>query len=195
MLAEAVPQLVWMAEPDGSIFWYNRNWYDYTGTTSDDMKGWGWQAVHDPEMLSSVMERWKASIESGQSFEMEFPLRGKNGEFRWFLTRVNPAHNSDGQIVRWFGTNTDVDVQRRLDQRNRFILGLDESVRALESPEEITLTLARLLGEHLGADRCAYAEVEADEDHFFIPGDYTRDGVETIVGNMQCRNSGLKFFA
>ncbi len=182
-LAETVPQLVWMAEPDGFIFWYNRNWYDYTGTTPKDMEGWGWQSVHDPEILPSVVERWKASIDTGESFEMEFPLRGRDGEFRWFLTRVNPARDDEGRIVRWFGTNTDIDVQRRLDQRNRFIIELDEAVRGLESPKDITLTLARLLGEHLGADRCAYAEVEADEDHFYVPGDYTRDGVDSVVGH------------
>ncbi|MEP6704416.1 MAG: PAS domain S-box protein, partial [Acidobacteriota bacterium] len=191
-LADTVPQLVWMAEPDGSIFWYNRNWYDYTGTTSAEMEGWGWQAVHDPEMLPSVMGRWKASIESGESFEMEFPLRGADGEFRWFLTRVNAACDADGRIVRWFGTNTDIDVQRRLDLRNRFIIELDESVRGLESPKDITMTLARLLGEHLGADRCAYAEVAADEDHFYIPGDYTREGVLSIVGHYAMSQFGAE---
>ncbi len=191
-LAETVPQLVWMAEPDGFIFWYNRNWYEYTGTTPEEMTGWGWQAVHDPAILPSVIEQWKASIESGESFEMEFPLRGKDGEFRWFLTRVNPARGADGNIIRWFGTNTDIDVQRRLDLRNRFIIKLDESVRALESPKDITLTLARLLGEHLGADRCAYAEVEADEDHFYIPGDYTRKGVHSIVGHYAMSQFGAE---
>lgn len=182
-LAETVPQLVWMAEPDGSIFWYNGNWYDYTGTTPEEMEGWGWQKVHDPEILPSVVERWKASIETGESFEMEFPLRGRDGVFRWFLTRVNPARDEEGRIIRWFGTNTDIDVQRRLDQRNRFIIEIDEAVRGLESPKDITLTLARLLGEHLGADRCAYAEVEADEDHVNIPGDYAREGVDSVVGH------------
>jgi GAF domain-containing protein len=105
---------------------------------------------------------------------------------------VNPARGSDGKIVRWFGTNTDIDVQRRLDLRNRFIIELDESVRALEDPQHITLTLARLLGEHLGADRCAYAEVAADEDHFYIPGDYTREGVPSIVGHFAMSQFGAE---
>lgn len=191
-LAETVPQLVWMAEPDGFIFWYNRNWYEYTGTTPEEMEGWGWQSVHDPDILPAVIERWKSSIETGESFEMEFPLRGRDGEFRWFLTRVNPARDAEGRIVRWFGTNTDIDVQRRLDQRNRFIIELDEAVRALESPKDITQTLARLLGEHLGADRCAYAEVEDDEDHFYIPGDYTREGVPSIVGHYAMSSFGAE---
>ena len=68
-----------MANPDGHIFWYNRGWYEYTGTTLAEMEGWGWQKVHDPEFLPRVVERWKASIESRQPFDMEFPLRGKDG--------------------------------------------------------------------------------------------------------------------
>ena len=191
-LAEVVPQLVWMAEADGFIFWYNRNWYDYTGTTPQDMEGWGWQSVHDPEMLPQVMSRWQASVQTGEPFEMEFPIRGGDGRFRWFLTRVNPLKDSEGQIIRWFGTNTDIDEQRRLDQRNRFIIQLDEAVRPLETPEEVTLTLARLLGEYLGADRCAYAEVEADEDHFYIPGDYTRADTQSIVGRYSMADFGAE---
>ena len=63
-LAEHIPQLAWMANADGGIFWYNQRWYDYTGTTPKDMEGWGWQSVHDPKVLPEVMERWKASLTS-----------------------------------------------------------------------------------------------------------------------------------
>ncbi len=191
-MAEVVPQLVWMAEADGSIFWYNRNWYEYTGTTPEDMKGWGWQSVHDLELLPSVIEKWQKCIETGEPFEMEFPLRGADGVFRWFLTRVNPSHSREGRIIRWFGTNTDIDEQRQMSERNRFIMELDEAVRALESQEEITLTLARLLGEYLDADRCAYAEVETDEDHFVIQGDYTKNDVQSIVGHYRMSDFGAE---
>ncbi len=191
-LAEGVPQLVWMAEADGFIFWYNRNWYEYTGKKPADMEGWGWQSVHDPEILPQVMKRWQASIETGERFEMEFPLKGADGNFRWFLTRVNPLRDSENRIIRWFGTNTDIDRQRRIDRRNRFVIEIDEAVRPLETPEEITLTLARKLGEHLGADRCAYAEVEADENHFYIPGDFTRDDTASIVGHFSMADFGAE---
>ena len=77
------------------------------------MEGWGWQTVHDPEILPQVIERWKDCIETGNPFEMQFPLRGADGKFRWFLTRVNPLRDADGQIIRWFGTNTDIDEQRQ----------------------------------------------------------------------------------
>ncbi len=111
--ADAMPTLAWMADAEGWIFWYNQRWYEYTGTQPEQMEGWGWQAVHDPVMLPSVMERWSASIRTGQFFEMEFPLRAADGSFRSFLTRVAPVRNESGAIVRWFGTNTDVEELRR----------------------------------------------------------------------------------
>ena len=112
-LFDLMPQLGWTARPDGHIDFYNRGWYDYTGTTFEEMQGWGWVKVHDPEMLPIVVERWRHSLETGTPFEMEFPLRRHDGAFRWFLTRVNPLRNTDGTIVRWVGINTDVDDRRR----------------------------------------------------------------------------------
>ncbi len=104
-----LPSLAWTALADGYIDFYNRRWYEYTGTTFEEMQGWGWEKVHDPEFLPKVVARWKASIETGEPFEMEFPLIGANKLPRWFLTRVNPLRDKTGKIVRWFGTNTDVD--------------------------------------------------------------------------------------
>lgn len=130
-MADSIPQLAWMAEPDGYIFWYNRRWYEYTGTTPEQMRGWGWQSVHDPAVLPTVIQRWKGSIASGRPFDMEFPLRGANGKFRWFLTRVQPLKGSDGRVLRWFGTNTDVnETVELIAQRTR---ELRETVAEYES--------------------------------------------------------------
>ena len=85
-MANAIPQLAWTARSDGYIYWYNQRWYDYTGTTPEDMEGWGWQSVHDPKVLPEVLEQWKASIATGRPFDMVFPLRGADGQFRQFLT-------------------------------------------------------------------------------------------------------------
>lgn len=119
MLAESIPQLDWMANPDGYIYWYNQRWYNYTGTTPEQMKGWGWQSVHDPAVLPSVMERWQASIRSGEPFEMVFPLRGADGVFRPFLTRIVPVRDAEGRVVRWFGTNTDITAQQHTEDALR----------------------------------------------------------------------------
>jgi PAS domain S-box-containing protein len=115
-LADSIPQLAWMADADGFIFWYNQRWYDYTGTTLEEMQGWNWQSVHDPEVLPRVMEEWQASISTGNLFEMKFPLRSREGGFRWFLTRVWPMRDAGGRVARWFGTNTDIEEQRRAEE-------------------------------------------------------------------------------
>jgi PAS domain S-box-containing protein len=112
-MADSIPQLAWIAKPDGSIHWYNRRWYEYTGTTPEEMEGWGWQKVHDPAILPRVMEGWTAAIAAGERFEMEFPLRGADGQFRAFLTRVQPLKDSEGRVLQWVGTNTDVDEMKR----------------------------------------------------------------------------------
>jgi PAS domain S-box-containing protein len=114
-LVENLPELAWSARPDGHIDFYNHRWFEYTGTTSEEMAGWGWQRVHDPQVLPQVMERWQRSLESGEPFEMEFPLRGASGTFRWFLTRVRPLRDAEGRIVRWFGTNTDITAVREAE--------------------------------------------------------------------------------
>ena len=118
-LANAIPQLCWMANADGWIFWYNDRWYEYTGTTPEQMQGWGWQSVHDPEALPKVLERWEGSIASGEPFDMVFPLRGADGVFRPFLTRVMPVRDRGGKVARWFGTNTDISEQRRTEEALR----------------------------------------------------------------------------
>jgi PAS domain S-box-containing protein len=118
-LANAIPQLAWMAQADGNIVWYNERWYEYTGTRPEQMAGWGWQSVHDPEVLPMVLQRWNESIRTGNPFDMEFPIRGADGQFRWFLTRVNAVRDRLGHVVRWFGTNTDVDQVKRVQQALR----------------------------------------------------------------------------
>ena len=118
-MANAIPQLAWIAEPDGCITWYNQRWYDYTGTTFEQMKGWGWQSIHDPGKLPNVLKLWKASLETHEPFEMTFPLRGADGIFRPFLTRIVPIKDADGRLLQWFGTNTDVSKLKRVEQSLR----------------------------------------------------------------------------
>ncbi|MEO6670301.1 MAG: PAS domain-containing protein [Ferruginibacter sp.] len=114
-MADNIPNLAWMAEADGSIFWYNQKWYEYTGTRPEQMEGWGWQSVHDPKELPMVLEKWQGSIATGDPFEMVFPIRGADGKFRQFLTRVLPVKDDSGKIIQWFGSNTDITVQKKIE--------------------------------------------------------------------------------
>lgn len=118
-LADAIPQLAWMARPDGHIDWYNTRWYEYTGTTFEDMESWGWRSVHDPQVLPQVIEKWQDCLATGTPLDMVFPLRGKDGKLRPFLSRAMPFHNDHGEIVCWFGTNTDISEQQRMQEELR----------------------------------------------------------------------------
>ncbi len=113
-----MPALAWMAYADGNIFWFNRRWYEFTGTVPEDQAGWGWEAVHHPDTLPTVLERWTECLEQGTPFEMTFPLRNVDGEYRPFLTRAVPIRDDQGQIVRWFGTNVDVSSRSRPNKRS-----------------------------------------------------------------------------
>jgi PAS domain S-box-containing protein len=119
LLADNIPGLCWIANGDGYIVWYNRRWHEYAGTTPAQMEGWGWQSVHHPDVLPQVMERWRASIASGAPFEMVFPLRGADGVFRPFLTRVQPLRDAGGAVARWFGTNVEISAQAKAEQALR----------------------------------------------------------------------------
>lgn len=114
-LAENLPILCWIARSDGYIVWYNSRWHSYCGTTPEQMQGWGWQSVHDPAQVDTVTHRWRQSIDSGKPFEMVFPLKGADGRFRPFLTRITPMTDVSGQIVRWFGVNIEISAQLRAE--------------------------------------------------------------------------------
>lgn len=161
-LADSIPQLVWTADAEGYIDWFNRRWYDYTATTLGEMEGWGWQSIHDPEVLPSVLEKWKESLATGESFEMTFPLRGADGNYRPFLTRVTPVHDTQGAIIRWFGTNTDISKEResQLELRNiaaklseadrrkdAFLATLAHELRNPLSPIKTASQLMQLVGD------------------------------------------------
>ena len=110
-LADSIPQLAWMADKTGWIFWYNQRWYDFTGRTPEEMRGWGWRSVHHPDHVDGVVARYSQTVQAGEPWEDTFPLRRADGEWCWFLSRALPLHDSEGRIVRWLGTNTDITEQ------------------------------------------------------------------------------------
>ena len=116
-LADNIPQLSWMARPDGHIYWYNKGWYEYTGTTLAEMEGWGWDKVHHPDHIQPVVDFVRQAWGAGEPFELTFPLRGHAGQYRWFLTRAVPVRDEQGRPIRWLGTNTDVTEMRQLQEQ------------------------------------------------------------------------------
>ncbi len=147
-MAENISQLAWMTDDAGWIYWYNKRWFDYTGTTLEEMEGWGWRSVHHPHHVDRVTEKFKRHISEGEPWEDTFPLRGVDGEYRWFLSRAMPIRNEAGEVLRWFGTNTDITEQKRSEeQRTLLINELNHRVK------NTLATVQSLASQSFGADR------------------------------------------
>ncbi len=121
-LADNINHLAWMTDASGWIYWYNKRWFDYTGTTLTEMEGWGWRKLHHPDHVERVVAKISGCFETGEPWEDTFPLLGKDGEYRWFLSRAVPIHNDEGRIVRWFGTNTDITERRQAEEQRTLLI-------------------------------------------------------------------------
>ncbi|HUQ84849.1 MAG TPA: PAS domain S-box protein [Candidatus Limnocylindrales bacterium] len=197
-LAENIPNLVWTANADGWIYWYNSRWYKYTGTKPAQMEGWGWKSVHHPDALPHVLKKWKESITTGEPFEMVFPIKGKDKKFRPFLTRVIPVKDKKGKIIKWFGTNTDISKQKELERQKDDFLGIashelktpvtsikaygqvlqtiftrkgdQKAVEQLQKMDAQINKLTNLIGDLLDVTKIQSGRLEFHEDYFDFNG-------------------------
>lgn len=116
LLIEAMPQMVWTAWPDGYTDFFNQRWYDYTGMSVEQSLDWSWQLAIHPDDLQRCLARWTGAVQTGQTYEIEYRLRrGSDGAYRWHLGRALPLRDRSGAIVKWFGTCTDIDDQKRAE--------------------------------------------------------------------------------
>jgi len=122
MLADNISQFAWIADSRGEIVWFNRRWYDYTGVSADDPADERRRQVLPEEEHERVQAHFRRSVETGEAWEDTFPLRGKDGQHRWFLSRAMPIRGDEGRIAWWFGTNTDITEQREQAEQIRLLL-------------------------------------------------------------------------
>ncbi len=113
--ANNIQNLAWVANPDGLITWYNQRWYDFTGTNFEEMQGLGWKKIQHPEHHEWVVKFAADAWATKETWEITLPLKGSNGEYRWFLTRGVPVKDAAGNVVRWIGTNTDITEQKKAE--------------------------------------------------------------------------------
>jgi PAS domain S-box-containing protein len=116
-LADAMPQMAWTAEPDGTLDYFNERWCEYAGMSRQDLTSPGGYALVHPDDLPGFLARWRAALEAGEGCDIEYRLRRADGVYRWFLRRAEPVRNSDGQIVRWFGTSTDIEDYKLAEEK------------------------------------------------------------------------------
>jgi PAS domain S-box-containing protein len=108
---------VWSTLPDGSVEFINRRWQEFTGLGGEDALGWNWEALVHPDDRARFVGDWRAALTAGQSTESEVRVRAANGEYRWLLVRNVPLRDERGNIVRWYGTATDIEHRKRAEER------------------------------------------------------------------------------
>jgi PAS domain S-box-containing protein len=160
-LAENMSQLAWMADGDGKVYWYNKRWYDYTGTNFTIMNQRGWKRVYHPDHYERVVAGMQHSWDTGAAWEDTFPVRSKDGTYRWFLSRALPIRNSEGEIETWFGSNTDITELKQYEaslqqariaaenanhSRGEFLANMSHEIR---TPMTAILGHADIMAEHI----------------------------------------------
>jgi PAS domain S-box-containing protein len=171
-LAESLPQLAWMTDAKGLRDWFNQRWYEYTGATVAEATGWGWSKFlhpdHEVRVVTRIRDTWKA----GHAWEDTFPLRDKNGTYRWFLSRATPIYDADGNVVRWFGTSTDINELREAEAARDHALA------------EAKLERERLYDVFMQAP-AAIAVLEGPEHRFIVTNPHYREliGNRDVVGD------------
>src|SRR5262249_16450071 len=159
-LADSISQFAWTADNTGQRYWFNKRWLDYTGTTIEEVQGWGWRKFHHPEHAERVVEGIRQCFKKGIPWEDTFPLRGRDGNYRWFLSRALPIRDEAGEVVRWFGTNTDITEQMEAEKGLRELNETLEQRVEAETRERVQiwnvsqdlLMVADLHGEYLSVN-------------------------------------------
>jgi diguanylate cyclase (GGDEF)-like protein/PAS domain S-box-containing protein len=159
-MAEAVPEIIWTAGPDGEDDFFNRKCFDYTGLTLDQMRGTGWKIVVHPDDVDDCLLKWQNALRTGESYDVEYRLRAKNGTYRWFLGRANPVRDAKGEIVKWFGTCTDIENQKQSQQL------LEDQI--LERTTQLADVNTRLQAEMMEKD---FARNELDQQNDRMMGE------------------------
>jgi formate hydrogenlyase transcriptional activator len=118
-MIDGIPALAWCNLPDGSNEFLNQRWHDYTGLSPEESHDWGWKEAIHPEDIGKLLDKWQALLTAGEPGEIEARLRSYNGKYRWFLFRAEPFRDERGNIVRWYGTNTDIENLKRTEEKLR----------------------------------------------------------------------------
>jgi PAS domain S-box-containing protein len=118
-LADSIAQLAWMADAKGTVIWRNKRWQSYSGSAMEMVEGSSWEKLLHPDYIQPFAEKMNYSLRAGEYLEDTIPLRGQDGQYRWFLSAVVPILNKDGGVWRWFGTHTDITRQREAEENLR----------------------------------------------------------------------------
>ncbi|MDX2243705.1 MAG: PAS domain-containing protein [Leptolyngbyaceae cyanobacterium bins.302] len=191
-LSDALPQLVWTAQPDGKVDYVNGQWLSYTSIPPQEFYAWGWQKIVHPDDLPATLTVWAEALQTGEPIDIKHRFRRSDGQWRWQLVRGISFKNDAGQVVKWFGTCTDIHENEMRDLDARFLEDLGDwfrqaskdRLRASESVDDVMQTIAQRLGQYLDASRCCFAEIDRAADQWTVSHDYTSIAeLPSLVGN------------
>jgi PAS domain S-box-containing protein len=180
LAVDSIPGLVWTSRPDGYIDFLNQRWREYTGLNLEEASGWGWQQAVLPEDLTGLVADWNSVLASSEPGEMEARLRRHDGDYRWFLFRAIPLRNSAGAVVKWYGTNTDIEDRKRAEA---LLAGEKRIFEMIAKGQPLCRTLdalCHLVGELSPGSLCSILLLDWDEYRFrhgaapTLPDGYSR---------------------
>jgi formate hydrogenlyase transcriptional activator len=149
---DTVPSFLWTSFPDGSKEYLNKRWYEYTGLTLEQGTGWEWKVVVHPDDLDRLIREWLALLNAPKPGELETRIRRYDGEYRWFLIRVVPQFDAEGNVVRWFGSNTDIEDRKRAEKK---LLEDEREFRRITDAIAQTIVVLDPSGDPLYANQAA----------------------------------------
>jgi PAS domain S-box-containing protein len=199
LMADTVPQIVWITDADGRLEFFNRQWFDYTGASeappaATDVVA-NYVHPHDEKQTTAAFDNARRN---GTPYQIEHRVRSASGEYRWFMVRGEPYRDEQtGKVLRWFGTSVDIndrklgeEALRLSEARHKFLDRLGAATAPLSDADAVLEVTTRLLGEHLKLSVCAYADMDDDQDGFTIRGDWAAPGSQSIVGHYSLADFG-----
>ncbi|MDB6038366.1 MAG: hypothetical protein JWM99_2207 [Verrucomicrobiales bacterium] len=150
-IIDTIPTLAWSTEADGSAEFLNLRWRNYTGLSTEEAQGWGWQSAIHPEDVEWLSDQWRSIVASDKPCELEARLRRYDGQYRWFMFRADPWVDEQGKVVKWYGTNTDIDDRKRAEEALRTSHTALAHVSRLTTMGELTASIAHEVNQPLTA--------------------------------------------
>lgn len=189
-LTDSIDQMVWSTQPDGFHDYYNQRWYEFTGAESGTTDGEGWNDIVHPDDLCRTQEVWGNCLKTGEPYHIEYRLRHRSGRYRWVIGRANAVRNDRGDIIRWYGTCTDVHELKTAELQRSAIIDFDEEASITTDPQEIIRIAVGKISEVMKVARVGYGEIDPVRGEISIEVDWTREGVSSLAGRRRLEDYG-----